>query len=38
MENHFITWDYFVESFGKEMVSAEDVFNRMGNSGLKEIA
>lgn len=35
MKNKFITWDNFVENFGKEMVSAEDVFNNMVKSGLK---
>jgi tetratricopeptide (TPR) repeat protein len=36
MENRFITWDNFVEGFGKEMVSAEDVFKSMVKSGLKD--
>ncbi len=36
MENKFITWDNFVEGFGREMVSAEDVFNNMVKSGLKD--
>lgn len=36
MENRFITWDNFVEGFGKEMVSAEDVFKNMVKSGLKD--
>jgi tetratricopeptide (TPR) repeat protein len=36
MENKFITWDNFVNGFGKEMVSAEDVFNNMVKSGLKD--
>jgi tetratricopeptide (TPR) repeat protein len=35
MENKFITWDNFVDGFGREMVSAEDVFNTMVKSGLK---
>jgi len=35
MENKFITWNNFVEGFGKEMVSAEDVFNNMVKNGLK---
>lgn len=35
MENKYITWDNFVENFGKQMVSAEDVFNNMVKSGLK---
>lgn len=29
MENKFITWNNFVDGFGKEMVSAEDVFKNM---------
>jgi hypothetical protein len=36
MENKYITWDNFVEGFGKEMVSAEDVFNNMVKNGLKD--
>ncbi|MDR2273248.1 MAG: hypothetical protein LBF27_20220, partial [Sphingobacterium sp.] len=36
MEQTFITWDNFVGGFAKEMVSAEDVFNRMVKSGLKD--
>ncbi|MDT3738413.1 MAG: hypothetical protein RO257_02800 [Candidatus Kapabacteria bacterium] len=36
MENKFITWDNFVDNFGKEMVSAEDVHNNMVKSGLKD--
>jgi len=36
MENIFITWDNFVDGFGKEMVSAEDVYNNMVKNGLKE--
>lgn len=36
MENRFITWDNFVNNFGKEMVSAEDVHNNMVKSGLKD--
>ncbi len=36
MENRFITWDNFVDNFGKEMVSAEDVHNNMVKSGLKD--
>lgn len=35
MENKFITWNNFVEGFGKEMVSAENVFNNMVKNGLK---
>ena len=36
MENKYITWDDFVDGFGKEMVSAEDVFNNMVKNGLKD--
>ena len=36
MENKFYTWTAFTENFGKEMVSAEDVFNSMVKSGLKD--
>lgn len=36
MEQKFFTWDNFVAGFGKEMVSAEDVFNNMVNSGLQD--
>lgn len=36
MEDKFITWDDFVDGFGKEMVSAEDVFSNMAKSGLKD--
>lgn len=36
MENKYFTWDNFVEGFGKEMVSAEDVFNSMVKNGLKD--
>ena len=35
MENKYITWDNFVEGFGREMVLAEDVFNSMVNNGLE---
>ena len=35
MENSYFTWDAFVENFGREMVSAEDVFNNMTKGGLK---
>jgi len=34
MENKFFTWDNFVDGFGKEMATAEDVFSRMVKSGL----
>lgn len=36
MEQKFFTWENFVDGFGKEMVSAEDVFNNMVKSGLKD--
>ena len=36
MNNTFYTWDNFVENFGKEMVSAEDVYNQMVKSGLTD--
>ena len=36
MENKFYTWDNFVDNFGKEMVSAEDVHKNMVKSGLKD--
>lgn len=36
MDNKFITWDNFVDGIGKEMVVAEDVFNRMVKDGLKD--
>ena len=36
MENKYFTWSDFKENFGKEMVSAEDVFNSMVKSGLKD--
>lgn len=34
MENKFITWDNFVDGFGRQMVSADEVFNIMAASGL----
>lgn len=36
MENSFFTWDDFVEGFGSQMVSAQDVFSNMSKGGLKE--
>ncbi len=36
MEKRFFTWNSFVDGFGKEMVSSNDVFNRMVKSGLKD--
>lgn len=38
MKNTFITWQNFVDGFGKEMVSAEDVYNNMVKHGLKDLA
>lgn len=35
MENSYFTWDDFVENFGSQMVSAEDVFLNMSKGGLK---
>ena len=34
MENTYFTWDDFANNFGKEMVSAEDVYDQMVKSGL----
>lgn len=36
MEHRYFTWQDFTDRFGKEMVSAEDVFNNMSKNGLKE--
>lgn len=36
MEQKFFTWENFVDGFGNEMLSAEDVFNNMIKSGLKD--
>lgn len=36
MENNYFTWDIFVANFGKEMAIAEDVYNKMVKSGLKD--
>jgi tetratricopeptide (TPR) repeat protein len=36
MDKRFFTWNSFVDGFGKEMVSSNDVFNRMVKSGLKD--
>lgn len=38
MENTFITWQNFVDGFGKEMVSAEDVYNNMVKHALKDLS
>lgn len=35
-EHKFFTWKNFVDGFGKEIVLAEDVFDRMAKDGLKE--
>jgi tetratricopeptide (TPR) repeat protein len=35
-ENSFFTWENFVDGFGKEIVLAEDVYDRMAKDGLKE--
>lgn len=32
----YFSWEEFTKNFGKEMVSAEDVFNNMSKSGLKD--
>ena len=36
MKNSFFRWDDFVDDFGGQMVSAEDVFINMTKGGLKE--
>jgi len=36
MDNTFITWDDFTNNFGKEMTVAEDVYDNMAKSGLKD--
>ena len=36
MKNQFFTWDQFVDNFGKEMVSAESVYDSMKKGGLEE--
>ncbi|MDH5434933.1 MAG: hypothetical protein OEY19_13400 [Gammaproteobacteria bacterium] len=38
MENQFYNWDDFINNFGKEMVSAENVYLGMVESGLKDFA
>jgi len=38
MDNIYFTWNDFTENFGKEMVSAEDVYASMVKNGLKENA
>lgn len=34
----FITWEQFTQNFGKEMVSAQDVFNNMQKSGVSDFS
>lgn len=36
VDNQFFTWSNFVESFGREMRIAEDIFSKMAKAGLKE--
>lgn len=36
MDKPFYSWEDFASNFGKEIVSAEDVYNSMKNSGLKD--
>ncbi len=36
MENTYFTWDGFADNFGKEMVSAQDVYDQMVKSGLTD--
>lgn len=36
MENTFFTWEAFSNNFGKEMVSAKNVYNQMVKSGLTD--
>ena len=36
MDNTFFTWNNFTDNFGSEMSDAEDVFNAMAKSGLKD--
>ncbi|MGS2727930.1 tetratricopeptide repeat protein [Psychroserpens sp. BH13MA-6] len=38
MENTYFTWNDFVNNFGKEMVSAEDVYGNMKKNGLTDFA
>ena len=37
-EDKFITWEQFTQNFGKEMVSAQDVFNKMQKSGVSDFS
>ena len=36
MEKPFYSWGDFASNFGKEMISAEDVYNSMKDNGLKD--
>ncbi|WP_412468736.1 tetratricopeptide repeat protein [Pedobacter sp. KLB.chiD] len=36
MEQKYFTWQMFSDGFGKEMVAADDVFNKMLKSGLRD--
>lgn len=36
MENSYFTWDNFAENFGREMRIADEVFESMAGSGLKD--
>ncbi len=38
MKNQFYTWDDFAQNFGREMVSAEQVYDRMLKGGLKNFS
>jgi tetratricopeptide (TPR) repeat protein len=38
MNDKFFTWEKFSKNFGKEMASAEDVYNRMKKDGLVDFA
>jgi len=37
-DEKFITWEQFTQNFGKEMVSAQDVFNNMKESGVSDFS
>lgn len=37
-KDKFITWEQFTQNFGKEMVSAQDVFNNMQKSGVSDFS
>jgi tetratricopeptide (TPR) repeat protein len=38
MKDRYFTWDEFVDNFGKEMVSASDVYTNMKKNGLVDFA